>query len=152
MPVENAVTVPEQGQIVTVRQRPYVVTEVRKSELPSSPLSPDGNGQHLVALNSIADDGLGETLEVIWELEPGARVREDIALPDVTGFDSPQRLDAFLDAVRWGAIASADVRDLQAKCSMMLTQHSCFGRKVNGKTNVLLSFKTTRPRKTGYKR
>src|SRR5208283_4760580 len=28
--------------------------------------------------------------------------------------DDPGRLDAFLDAVRWGAIASADARALQA--------------------------------------
>lgn len=29
-------------------------------------------------------------------------------------FDDPQRLDAFLDTVRWGAITSADGRPLQA--------------------------------------
>lgn len=114
MSIATSSPVPEQGQVVTVRQRPYGVTEVHKSELPSSPLNADGDGQHLVTLTSIADDGLGETLQVIWELEPGATVRENLALPDVTAFDDPQRLDAFLDAVRWGAIASADVRDLQA--------------------------------------
>ncbi|MGA1354972.1 MAG: SNF2-related protein, partial [Candidatus Limnocylindrus sp.] len=36
------------------------------------------------------------------------------ALPQPTGFDDPHRFDAFMDAVRWGAIASADVRALQA--------------------------------------
>jgi hypothetical protein len=36
-------------------------------------------------------------------------------LPDPTkGFDDPRRLDAFLDAVRWGAVGSADVRHLNA--------------------------------------
>ena len=30
------------------------------------------------------------------------------------GFDDPARFDAFLDAVRWGAISAADVRALQA--------------------------------------
>ena len=30
------------------------------------------------------------------------------------GFDDPRRLDAFLDAVRWGAVSTADVRALQS--------------------------------------
>src|SRR5439155_9824992 len=30
-----------------------------------------------------------------------------------TGFDAPDRLDAFLDAVRWGAASTADVRSIQ---------------------------------------
>lgn len=53
-------------------------------------------------------------MNVIWELEPGARVIEKVALPEPTGFDSPDRLDAFLDAVRWGASSSADLRTIQA--------------------------------------
>jgi hypothetical protein len=70
--------------------------------------------QHLVMLSSIEDDALGEELQVVWELEPGAHARERAALPAPTGFDAPRRLDAFLDAVRWGAVSSADVRRLQA--------------------------------------
>src|SRR5260370_37279891 len=70
--------------------------------------------QHLISLSSVEDDGLGEELNVIWELEPGARVVEKAALPDPTGFDPPDRLDAFLDGVRWGASSSADVRNIQA--------------------------------------
>jgi SNF2 family DNA or RNA helicase len=35
-------------------------------------------------------------------------------LPEPTGFDAPASLTAFLNAVRWGAIASANVRALQA--------------------------------------
>ncbi len=65
-------------------------------------------------MSSVEDDGLGEELNVIWELEPGARVVEKVALPDPTGFDPPDQLDAFLDAVRWGASSSADVRNIQA--------------------------------------
>ena len=62
--------------------------------------------QHLVTLSSVEDDGLGEELQVIWEIEPGARAHEKVALPEPTGFDAPDRLDAFLDAVRWGAVAA----------------------------------------------
>lgn len=108
-------TAPEQGQLVEVRRRQYVVTEVGRSTLSTSPLRLSVEvPQHLVSLVSIEDDALGEELRVIWELEPGARIREQSALPEPTGFDSPQRLDAFLDAVRWGAVSSADVRALLA--------------------------------------
>jgi hypothetical protein len=109
------VSPPEQGQLVTCRQRRYVVTEVAKSTLPERPLKVGGNGaQHLITLSSVEDDALGEELQVIWELEPGAQVIEKIALPEPTGFDDPQRLDAFLDAVRWGAASSADVKNVQS--------------------------------------
>ena len=106
---------PEQGQIVEVRHRRYVVADVAKSTLVRSPLEPSFTAaQHLVLLASVEDDALGEELQVIWELEPGAHVYDQRALPAPTGFDRPDRLDAFLNAVRWGAASSADVRALQA--------------------------------------
>ncbi len=107
--------VPVPGQVVEVRHRHFVVSDVRTSGLPESPLS--GNGgrpQHRVTLQSVEDDGEGEELQVIWEIEPGAQVYERIELPEPDGFDPPKRLDAFLDAVRWGAVSSADFRALQA--------------------------------------
>src|SRR5215472_18182115 len=106
---------PEQGQLVSIRQRRYVVTEIAKSTLPDRPLKVRGNGaQHLVTLSSVEDDALGEELQVIWELEPGTRVHEKLALPEPTGFDPPARLDAFLDAVRWGAASTADIHSIQS--------------------------------------
>ena len=67
-------TIPEQGQLVEVRRRQYVVTDVSASALPSATLGALETGsQHLVALTSIEDDALGEELRVIWELEPGGR-------------------------------------------------------------------------------
>lgn len=106
---------PEQGQLVTVRQRRFVVTEVAKSTLPERPLRSGGNGaQHLISLSSVEDDALGEELQVVWELEPGARVEEKVALPEPTGMDDPERLDAFLDAVRWGSASTADVKSVQS--------------------------------------
>lgn len=67
-----------------------------------------------MTLSSVEDDGLGEELQVIWELEPGACAYEKAELPVPTGFDDPRRLDAFLDAVKWGAALTADVRTLQS--------------------------------------
>ena len=108
-------TIPEIGQIVTVRQRQYVVSEIQRSAIPSEILSSNAdNPQHLISLSSIEDDALGETLQVIWEIEPDARINEKSGFPEPTGFDSPKRFDAFLNAVRWGAISSADIRSLQA--------------------------------------
>ncbi len=106
---------PEQGQLVEVRQRRYVVTDIRQSTLPPDPLKLyDPTPQHRVTLASVEDDALGEELQVIWEIEPGAQRMEGSALPAPTDFDDPHYFDAFLDAVRWGAVASADVRALQA--------------------------------------
>ena len=61
-----------------------------------------------------SDEGLGEELQVIWELEPGAKVHEKMALPEPTGFDQPARLDAFLDAVQWGPSSMADTSLIQS--------------------------------------
>ena len=56
---------PEQGQLVDVRQRRYVVTEVEASTLPASPLKPAQAVQHLVTLASVEDDALGEGVVVL---------------------------------------------------------------------------------------
>ncbi len=118
-PNATVASFPEQGQLVTVRQRRYVVNDVAESVLPESGLaapSTIGNGrEHLITLSCLEDDALGEELQVIWELEPGARVLEKVDLPpNPLTFDDPGRLDAFLDAVRWGAASSADVKAVQS--------------------------------------
>ncbi|MCY3780045.1 MAG: DISARM system SNF2-like helicase DrmD [Chloroflexi bacterium] len=107
--------VPERGQITRIRQRHYVVTDVARANLPADGIH---NGlakpQHIVGLSSIDDDGLGETLEIIWEIEPGKHLLERLELPVVRELDPPEHLDAFIDAVRWGAVSQADTRVLQA--------------------------------------
>lgn len=104
-------SVPEQGQLALVRQRRYVVTDVRRGATSAQPVD---RPQHLVSLASIEDDALGEELQVVWEIEPGARAFEKMELPDPKGFDQPAHLEAFLDAVRWGAASIADTRQLQS--------------------------------------
>lgn len=104
---------PEPGQLVRVRGRRWVVGDVSR----------DGHGgtegrthQHLVSLISVEDDATGEELRVVWEIEPGTEVTEQLELPSIAPdrLDDPAELDAFLDAVRWGAVTSADQRALQA--------------------------------------
>jgi len=108
---------PESGQLAVVRGRRWVVADVIRSELPADITSdvPPAR-QHLVSLISVEDDATGEELTVIWELEPGASFIDRPDLPDVDAdrIDDPRELDAFLDAVRWGAVTSADSRALQA--------------------------------------
>ena len=57
---------------------------------------------------------MGEEIQVVWQLEAGAQVLEKAGLPSITGWDSNDRLEAFLDAVRWGAITNADRSFLQS--------------------------------------
>ncbi|MCC6808074.1 MAG: DEAD/DEAH box helicase [Deltaproteobacteria bacterium] len=104
--------IPVPGQLVEVRRSRFVVTDVRESTFA---LAAQQKPQHVVGLSSVEDVDLGSPLEVVWEIEPGARVHENAGLPDPrSGFDPPRRHQAFLDAVRWGAIASADAKVLQA--------------------------------------
>ena len=85
--------IPEPGQLVRLRQRQYVVTDVRQS-IAQIRISSAGlqKSQHVVSLASIEDDAMGEELQTIWELEPGAHVYERVELPQPNGFDAPERL------------------------------------------------------------
>ena len=117
--MSTTLRVPEQGQLVSVRQRQFVVTDVLAGSLPPDPLTRrPATDQHLVELNCVGDDGFGEELRVIWEIEPGARVIDRKSdLPAPTGFDSPRKLNAFLDAVLSIATLNATGGDLcQIKC------------------------------------
>ncbi|WP_201352068.1 DISARM system SNF2-like helicase DrmD [Hydrogenimonas urashimensis] len=96
---------PEPGQLVEVRRRRWIVSAIEGSAMAN---------QHLVTLASIDEDSLGEELQVIWQIEPGARVLERASLPKLTGFDDTERLETFLDAVGWGAVTNADRNFLQA--------------------------------------
>jgi len=92
-PMPVLTTPPDPNQLVRVRDRLWVVADVQRA------------GQHLVTLTSVEDDGLSEELRVVWELEASPEVIADAELPtpEHGRFDDPSRLDAFLDAVRWGA-------------------------------------------------
>jgi hypothetical protein len=66
----------------------------------------------------VSEDRHGDTAELIWEVEPAAATLDAVRLPepglDDDGrlrVDHPRTLDAFLNAVRWGAITNADAKD-----------------------------------------
>jgi superfamily II DNA or RNA helicase len=101
--------VPEPGQLVQVRNLQWIVADVDGGSV-----DPDAPMQHLVRLSSISEDSLGEEIEVLWEIEPGAHVIEKAGLPELSGVDDADTLQAFIDAVRWGAATNADRGYLQA--------------------------------------
>ena len=113
---QRAVAVPEQGNLVRVRDRYWVVESVRQSSRPVDPMSSNGwTRHHLVALVPIDDKGSPSPLSVFWETEPGTEIRPQSELPDpAEGLDAPEVFSGFLDAVRWGAIASADPQAFQS--------------------------------------
>src|SRR3989475_484503 len=102
----------EVAKLVVARKPLFFVIEIVPSGV--NPATAGKVTSHLLKLISVEDDGLGEELDVVWELEPGTSVHERSTLPEPTSFDDPKRLQAFLDAVRWGAISQSDDRALHS--------------------------------------
>lgn len=120
--IENTATgtteVPEIGNLVNVRGARWSVTDVTAQSLPRSSAD-DGRAelQHAVTMQSVEEDHYGRELTVIWELEPGRSVIHEQGLPTTIQpdqFDDPKTFAAYLDALRWGALTSADPKTLQA--------------------------------------
>ncbi|SDS16477.1 DISARM system SNF2-like helicase DrmD [Agrococcus carbonis] len=114
----GALEVPEPGLLVNVRGDRWIVTDVAAQSLPRSSAD-DGTAelQHAVTLQSVEEERYGRELTVIWELEPGRSVVREQGLPDsirADQFDDPKTFAAYVDALRWGALTSADPRTLQA--------------------------------------
>jgi len=94
------------------------VSDVRAQGLPRSPADEaEAQLTHVVELQSLDDDRLQETLSVVWELEVGHTVSPAQGLPETLhpdSFDDPVTLAGFVDALRWGAVTSADPNRYQA--------------------------------------
>lgn len=109
---------PEPGQVVDVRGSTWAVANVQQQGLPRSPADEGQAGlTHVVDLQSLDEDRLGEQLSVVWELEVGHTVTPAQGLPETlteNDFDDPQTLAGFIDAMRWGAVTSADPNKYQA--------------------------------------
>ena len=90
--------IPEQGQLVRVRGRHYLVQSVSPYQArPNDPVI------HHISLECLDDDRLGEPLEVIWEREVRPAVHGDIGLPAPEAWDPAPRFQAFLHAIQWSA-------------------------------------------------
>ncbi len=99
---------PEKGDIVAVRQRQYLVTEV---------VTPSAQGvMTLVRLVCLDDDAQGRPLEVLWELELGARVLTPKAegLGAISELDEPREFAAYFHALKWSGVTASDGSLFQA--------------------------------------
>jgi len=108
-PATPAVPVPEQGQLVRVRQRHYIVQDVA-----SGSVEPSRAEQHRVRLECLDDDQVGSTLDVIWQHEVNPVVHDQLGLPRPEAWDPKERFDAFLHATRWSLSSVLEGLPLQA--------------------------------------
>lgn len=99
---------PREGDIVQVRLRQWLVEKVEE---------PEDHALHTrVYLSGLDDDQQGRPLEVLWEVELGARIlsAETERLGRVERLDEPRHFAAYLHALKWGAVSATDGRLLQA--------------------------------------
>jgi hypothetical protein len=100
---------PTRGQIVHARHRQWLVDDV-VSGLGGGADSP------LVRLVCLDDDDPGRPLDVLWDLELGARIvaPETHGLGDTARLDPPAHFGAYLHALKWSAVSAADPTRFQA--------------------------------------
>ncbi len=99
---------PRVGDIVACRHRQWMVEEV---------VAPPEDGHATrVRMVCLDDDNQGRLLEVLWELELGARVIQPEAhgLGDITAIDPPRHFGAYLHALKWNAVTATDAKLFQS--------------------------------------
>lgn len=110
---------PQKGDIVQVRQRQYLVEGV------SPP--PQPQDATIVDLVCLDDDAQGRTLQVLWELELGARVMqpESEGLGQIAELDPPRHFAAYLHALRWNSVTAtrADLFQSPFRAGIKLLNH-----------------------------
>lgn len=110
---------PREGDIVQVRLRQYLVEKVCEPTAPGE--------QTRVVLACLDDDAQGRRLEVLWELELGARILQpERHLPrKLERLDPPRSFAAYLNALRWNAVTATDARLFQSpfRAGIQLLDH-----------------------------
>lgn len=97
--------IPEEGGIVRVRNRNWVVQKAQKSPYGAT-----------VQLACADDDAQGEELEVVWEAELDAAIlaEENWKGIGLKGFDPPRHFAAYLNTLRWNCVTATDPRLFQS--------------------------------------
>ena len=105
-PQPQSPTALQAGTLVRVRQRTYLIENVRASE----GLAP------VVDLACIDDDAQGQKLSVIWPAEIDAQIVPPgrSALRANPTPDDPKVFAAYLHALRWGCVTSTDATLFQS--------------------------------------
>src|ERR1035441_10129058 len=101
-------SLPDVGQIVAVRQRLYLVEQ----SIP--PVNPGDST--LVRLSCVDDDAQGQTLDVLWEIEPDARAHKSDRWHGLgtREIDDPALFAAYVNTLRWNCVTATDATLLQA--------------------------------------
>ena len=99
---------PEQGELVQVRSRRWLVEEIVPARVPGQ--SP------LVRLACADDDNQGQSLDVFWDYELDRQIVEEERWRDLAakGFDAPCQFAAFLHTLRWNCVTATDPNLFQA--------------------------------------
>jgi Helicase conserved C-terminal domain/SNF2-related domain len=105
--VPHADDLPARGQVVIARQRQWLVEDTEPGV--------EGDSA-LVRLVCLDDDDPGRQIEVLWDLELGARVysAETHGLGEPSHLDPPAHFGAYLHALKWSAVSAADATRFQA--------------------------------------
>jgi hypothetical protein len=110
---------PAPGELVHVRHRQYLVEDV----VPP----PEPGHMTRVRMVCLDDDNQGRVLEVLWELELGARRIDPAAqgLGHATRLDPPRHFAGYLHAVKWNCVTATDAKLFQApfRAGVKLFQH-----------------------------
>jgi hypothetical protein len=106
-PAPQQDNLPAKGQIVHARYRQWLVEDVVPGLAGESPL---------VRLVCLDDDDPGRQVDVLWDLELGARIvaPETHGLGDAARIDPPAHFGAYLHALKWSAVSAADATRFQA--------------------------------------
>ena len=101
-------SLPTIGSIVIARGRQWMVESVKLGNVDSQ--SP------LLRLSCLDDDMPGRELELLWDLEIGARVVKPHTegLGEPSSLDKPAHFGAYLHALKWSAVSAADATVFQA--------------------------------------
>ncbi len=93
---------PQQGELVQVRSRRWLVEEV----VPA----PEPGQSALVRLACADDDAQGQALDVFWNHEPDRMILKEEGWKNLAerGFDIPRTFAAFLHTVRWNCVTATD--------------------------------------------
>lgn len=99
---------PKPSDVVQVRHRQWLVEAVQPPA--------EVDEATVVKLVCLDDDSQGKRLDVLWELELGAKVikTEREGLGTVAALDDPRAWAAYLHALKWSCVSATDARLFQS--------------------------------------
>ena len=108
---------PVAGDVIRLRHRQWLVEDA----VPP----PEPNQLTLVKAVCLDDDNQGEPIDVLWEMELGAKVVDQKMGGLGDGIDEPRYFAAYLHALKWNSVTATDKNLFQApfRAGIMLQAH-----------------------------